>query len=66
VRYGLIVEEVAKVYPELVVRDQNGRVDGVHYDELAPMPLSEMQDMAAKIASLEQQLASIQAGLVKR
>ena len=42
-RYGLIAEEVAKVYPELVVRDKNGRIDGVRYDELAPMLLNEMQ-----------------------
>ena len=42
-RYGLIAEEVAKVYPELVVRDQKGRIDGVRYDELAPMLLNELQ-----------------------
>jgi hypothetical protein len=43
VQYGLIAEEVARVYPELVIRDQNGRIDGVRYDELAPMLLNEMQ-----------------------
>ncbi len=71
-RYGLIAEEVAKVYPELVVRDQNGRIDGVRYEALAPMLLNEVQNQqqvnaaqAAKIASLEQQLAGIQAALVK-
>jgi hypothetical protein len=42
-QYGLIAEEVAKVYPELVIRDQNGRIDGVRYDELAPMLLNEVQ-----------------------
>jgi hypothetical protein len=79
VQYGLIAEEVATIYPELVVRDQNGRIDGVRYDELAPMLLNEMQKEhatvatlvaqhesdAAKIVSLEQQLAGIQAALVK-
>ncbi len=78
-RYGLIAEEVAKVYPELVVRDQKGRIDGVRYDELAPMLLNEVQKQqrinaaqadqnnaqAAKIASLEHQLAGIQAALFK-
>lgn len=39
-RYGLIAEEVAKVYPELVVRDDQGRVDGLRYGELAPMSTS--------------------------
>jgi hypothetical protein len=79
VQYGLIAEEVAKVYPELVIRDEKGRIDGVRYDELAPMLLNEMQkehvtvetlvvqheEDSAKIASLERQLAGIQAALVK-
>jgi hypothetical protein len=42
-RYGLIAEEVAKVYPELVVRNEHGQIDGVRYDELAPMILNEMK-----------------------
>jgi hypothetical protein len=73
-QYGLIAEEVAKVYPELVIRDASGTVQGVRYDELAPMLLNEMQiqrsqmtqkidSQAARIASLEQQLADIQAAL---
>lgn len=79
VQYGLIAEEVAKVYPELVIRDEAGKIQGVRYEELAPMLLNEMQQQkrvnaaqadqnnaqAAKIASLEQQLAGIQATLVK-
>jgi hypothetical protein len=73
VHYGLIAEEVAKVYPELAIRDQDGRIDGLHYDELAPMLLNEMKKEqtrvdsllvqhemdAAKIASLEQQIARV-------
>jgi hypothetical protein len=72
-RYGLIAEEVAKVYPELVVRDQNGRIDSVRYDELAPMLLNEMQkqelkidtqvrinaDQAAEIRDLKRQVAEL-------
>jgi AraC-like DNA-binding protein len=72
VQYGLIAEEVDRIYPELVIRDDSGRIQGVRYDELAPMLLNEMQKQerinaaqAAKIASLEQQLAAIQAALVK-
>jgi len=64
-RYGLIAEEVAKVYPELVVRDQSGRIDGVRYDELAPMLLNETQQQAAKIRALEQQVAEMHAALLK-
>jgi trimeric autotransporter adhesin len=50
-QYGLIAEEVAKVYPDLVVRDQKGRIDGVRYDELAPMLLNEMQQQKQTIAA---------------
>lgn len=42
-QYGLIAEEVAQVYPDLVVRDENGRIDSVRYDELAPLLLRRMQ-----------------------
>jgi Chaperone of endosialidase len=49
VQYGLIAEEVAKVYPELVIRDEKGRIDGVRYDELAPMLLNEVQQQQQKI-----------------
>jgi hypothetical protein len=42
-QYGLIAEEVAKFYPELVIRDGNGRIDGMRYDELVPMLLNEVQ-----------------------
>jgi Chaperone of endosialidase len=51
VQYGLIAEEVATIYPELVVRDANGRIDGVRYDELAPILLNEMQKQQQKIAA---------------
>ena len=39
-QYGLNAEEVDKVYPELVIRDESGKIQGVHYDELAPMLLN--------------------------
>jgi hypothetical protein len=54
VQYGLIAEEVAQVYPELVIRDQNGRISGVRYDELAPMLLNVVQTQAGKNYALEQ------------
>jgi hypothetical protein len=57
-QYGLIAEEVAKVYPELVIRDQNGRIDGVRYDELAPMLLNEMQQQQATVHVLSEQKAA--------
>jgi hypothetical protein len=53
-QYGLIAEEVAKVYPELVIRNESGRIDGVRYDELAPMLLNEMQHQRASFQDLQQ------------
>jgi Chaperone of endosialidase len=72
VQYGLIAEEIAKVYPELVVRDKNGRIDGVRYDELAPMLLNELQKQqkaaaaqTAEIQDLKKVVVEMQAGLLK-
>jgi hypothetical protein len=42
-QYALIAEEVAQVYPELVVRDAKGQIVTVRYDELAPMLLNEIK-----------------------
>jgi hypothetical protein len=57
-RYGLIAEEVATVYPELVVRDQNGRIDGVRYDELTPMLLNEMQQQQQRVSAQDRRAAA--------
>jgi hypothetical protein len=77
IQYGLIAEEVAKVYPELVVRDAaTGRIDGVRYEELAPMLLNEVQQQhtqttetsnaqAAEIRELKQQVAEMHSALLK-
>jgi hypothetical protein len=49
-QYGLIAEEVAEVYPELVIRDEKGTIQGVRYEELAPMLLGEMQHERREMA----------------
>src|SRR5262249_9040864 len=41
-QYGLIAEEVAEVYPELVVRGAKGEVESVQYQALIPMLLNEV------------------------
>jgi len=41
--YGLIAEEVAEIYPELVVLDKDGRPSGVRYHVLPAMLLNEVQ-----------------------
>jgi hypothetical protein len=56
-QYGLIAEEVAKVYPELVIRNQAGRIDGVRYDELAPMLLNEAQQQQRRMSAQAEKIA---------
>jgi hypothetical protein len=49
IQFALIAEEVDKVYPELVIRDDKGVIQGVRYDELVPMLLSHAQKQQATI-----------------
>jgi hypothetical protein len=41
--YGLVAEEVEQVYPDLVVRDKDGKIQTVQYQKLTPMLLNELQ-----------------------
>ena len=54
-QYGLIAEEVAKVYPELVVRGDKGEVESVQYHQLIAMLLNEVQHQSKQIAELKAQ-----------
>jgi len=58
VQYGLIAEEVDKVYPELVIRNAEGRIDGVRYEELTPMLLNEVQQQRHRIAAQEERISA--------
>jgi len=42
-QYGLIAEEVEKIYPEMVSYREDGKAEGVRYDQLPAMLLNEMQ-----------------------
>jgi len=61
-QYGLIAEEVEKVYPELVIDDTDGKAETVAYQVLPAMLLNEVQKQAreknAQIAALRRQVAS--------
>jgi len=43
IQYGLIAEEVAEVFPDLVARSADGRIETVKYQLLDPMLLNEVQ-----------------------
>jgi hypothetical protein len=55
-QYGLIAEEVAKVYPEMVVYDKDGQPSGVKYQMLAPMLLSELQKQHTIVGTQQDEL----------
>ena len=55
-QFGLIAEEVAKVNPDLVVRDANGGIYTVRYDAVNAMLLNEFLKAHKKI---EEQQATI-------
>jgi hypothetical protein len=48
-QYGLIAEEVAEVYPELVAHGNDGQVQSIMYQFLAPMLLNEVQKQRREI-----------------
>lgn len=53
--YGLIAEEVAEVFPDLVVYDDKGRPFTVKYHEMAPMLLNEMKKQQRTIEAQRQE-----------
>jgi hypothetical protein len=65
VQYGLIAEEVARVYPELVIRDGLGKIQGVRYEELVPMLLNEAQQQRQEIDQLKKELRQLQVAVSK-
>jgi Chaperone of endosialidase len=58
-QYGLIAEEVAKVYPELVTKGPDGKVESVQYHELIPMLLNEVQHQQQEISELKGQAQQV-------
>jgi len=70
--FGLIAEEVAKINPDLVVRDDNGQIYTVRYEAVNAMLLNEFlkehrknEDQQATISRLEKQVEALSAGLQK-
>jgi hypothetical protein len=65
--YGLIAEEEAEVYPDLVVYSGSGEPETVQYHKLGPMILNELQkqqrileERAAEIAELRARLSRLE------
>jgi len=58
-QYGLIAEEVAAVYPELVTRTPAGEVQAVRYQELIPMLVNELQRQRQAMEHQQRELAEL-------
>ncbi|HEX3551765.1 MAG TPA: tail fiber domain-containing protein [Thermoanaerobaculia bacterium] len=65
-QYGLIAEEVAKVYPEMVQYDDKGQPLTVRYQWLNTMLLNELQKEHGKMAEQQAQLAQQKAQLAEQ
>ena len=71
-QFGLVAEQVEKVDPDLVARDNEGKPYTVRYDAVNAMLLNEflkehrtVQEQGATIARLEKQVEVLTAGLQK-
>ena len=66
VEYGLIAEEVAQIFPELVVYNNDGQPETVRYHQLPPLLLNEYQHQQKKLNDHDKQLDEIINQLVTR
>ena len=64
-QFGLIAEDVEKVNPDLVVRDKDGKLYSVRYDEVNAMLLNEFIKARRQIDSQQKQIEALTAGLHK-
>ena len=65
VQYGLIAEEVAEVYPDLVARTADGQIETVKYQVLDSMLLNELQKQNVTIAAQKDQIRSLEDRLAR-
>jgi hypothetical protein len=58
-QYGVIAEDVATIFPELVVRDGNGRIESVQYHQLPALLLNELQKQHRVVAEQAEQIHAL-------
>ena len=54
--YGLIAEEVQKIYPELVTSGENGDALGISYTKLTALLVKTIQELTDRVSKLENKL----------
>ncbi len=62
-QWGFVAEDVEKVNPDLVVRDAEGKVNSVRYDQVYNMMLNEFLKEHKKVQELEATVARQQKGM---
>jgi len=62
-QFGLIAEEVAKVNPDLVVRDRNGEIYSVRYEAVNAMLLNEFLKEHRKNEEQQATIAQLKSGM---
>ena len=65
-QFGLIAEEVAKVNPDLVVRDDNGEIYTVRYEAVNAMLLNEFLKEHRNVAEQESTIAELKATVARQ
>ena len=63
IAFGLIAEEVAEVYPDLVGRNPEGQPESVRYEQINAMLLNEFLKEHRKVQELEATVAQQQKGM---
>jgi hypothetical protein len=64
-QFGLVAEDVEKVSPDLVVRDEKGEIYSVRYDQVNAMLLNEFLKARRQIDAQQKQIEALTAGLQK-
>ena len=65
-QFGLIAEEVAKVNPDLVVRDENSEIYTVRYDAVNAMLLNEFLKEHRKVQEQEARITQLNSTVEKQ
>jgi len=64
-QFGLVAEDVEKVNPDLVVRDENGKVNSVRYDQVNAMLLNEFLKEHRKVAEQDRKIQEQEATIAQ-
>ena len=65
-QFGLVAEDVEKISPDLVVRDENGVVNTVRYDQVNAMLLNEFLKEHKKVAEQQATIAELKSTVAEQ